>query len=96
LNPRDARLLNAGGAPRADRRDTPLTVERSGDKFVRAAITESADLVLALGGYFTKAGAGFRVLYFSLLAATWVAALALLLSDKLRKLMTLPGGGGRP
>ena len=40
-----------------------------------------ASFVLALGGYFTKAGAGFRVLYFSLLATTWLVALALLLSD---------------
>jgi hypothetical protein len=36
--------------------------------------------VLTLGGYFTKAGAWFQVLHFSLLAATWLAALALLLS----------------
>ena len=39
-----------------------------------------ASFVLALGGYFTKAGAAFHVLHFSLLAATWLAALALLLA----------------
>ncbi len=38
-----------------------------------------ASFVLALGGYFTKPGAVFQVLYFSLLAATWLTVLALLL-----------------
>jgi hypothetical protein len=38
-----------------------------------------ASFVLALGGYFTKDGAAFQVLHFSLLATTWLAALALLL-----------------
>jgi hypothetical protein len=38
-----------------------------------------ASFVLALGGYFTKTGAAYRVLHFSLLVATWLTALALLL-----------------
>ena len=41
--------------------------------------TGVASFVLALGGYFTKPGAAFQVLHFSLLAATWLTALALLL-----------------
>ena len=39
-----------------------------------------ASFVLALGGYFTGDGAGIRVLHSGLLAATWLAALVLLLS----------------
>jgi hypothetical protein len=38
-----------------------------------------ASFVLALGGYFTMPGAAFQVLYFCLLAATWLTALVLLL-----------------
>ncbi len=39
-----------------------------------------ASFVLALGGYFTKEGAALRALHLGLLVATWLAALALLLS----------------
>ncbi len=39
-----------------------------------------ASFVLALGGYFTEDGAASRALHFGLLVATWLAALALLLS----------------
>ena len=38
-----------------------------------------ASFVLALGGYFTMPGAAYQVLYFCLLAATWLTALAMLL-----------------
>ncbi len=39
-----------------------------------------ASFVLALGGYFTEEGAALRALHLGLLVATWVAALAFLLS----------------
>jgi hypothetical protein len=38
-----------------------------------------ASFVLALGGYFTMPGAAYQVLYFWMLAATWLTALAMLL-----------------
>jgi hypothetical protein len=39
-----------------------------------------ASVVLGLGGYFTGERVGFRTLHLGLLLATWLAALALLLS----------------
>lgn len=46
--------------------------------------TGAASLVLALGGFFAGEGAGLRALHLGLLLATWLAALALLLSATVR------------
>ena len=58
--------------------------------------TGLASLVLALGGYFGGEGAASRTIHLAALIATWVAALALLLSPGARTVSRLTNGWSGP
>jgi hypothetical protein len=58
--------------------------------------TGLASLVLAFGGYFGGEGAASRTVHLSMLLATWVAALALLLSPGARAMGRLTSGLSGP
>jgi len=64
--------------------------------FVLLLWTGLASLVLALGGYFAGPGAASRTIHLVMLIATWLVALALLLSPRARAVSRLTSGWSGP